>query len=319
MTMAESTGGRKAAWTTTFSGLIVAALTPMREDRSIDLDAIDPYVEFLIGHGVDGLMVLGTTGEYIALTPEERRLVAARFLAAAAERVPVVVHVGHVDLEVARGLAEAAVKNGAKSIAAVVPYYHHFSPSAIEAHLGQLARDFPSCSFFVYNYPDAASNRIEFDGFQRLLAEPNVRGIKLSVATWEEVGPFLAAPSEILVTCGNDQLMERFVAAGGRAVVSGNAAAFPDALTLCWAAFHGHDGHAVELARTVVADVAELSLSGSSDRLKEALAARHVSVGVSRIRTFTESDAQPVAERVARIETQITRLGALMRSSAGPH
>ncbi len=317
MTMAESTGGREAVWTTTFSGLIVAALTPMRADRSIDLEAIDPYVEFLISHGADALMVLGTTGEYITLTAEERQVVAARFLAAAAERVPVIVHVGHVDLEVARGLAEAANRHGAKSIAAIVPYYHHFSPSAIEAHLGQLARDFPSCSFFVYNYPGAASNRIEFAGFQRLLAEPNVRGIKLSVATWEEVEPFLASPSEVLVTCGTDQLMERFVAAGGRAVVSGNAAAFPDALALCWAAFQGHAGPAVELARTVVAEVAKLSLSGSSDRLKEALAARRIAVGVSRIRTFTGSDAQPVAELVARIEAQITRLGALVRSGTG--
>lgn len=314
MTMAA--GGQKEAWTTTFSGLIVAALTPMRGDRSVDLEAIDPYVEFLISHGADALMVLGTTGEYIALSPAERGAVGARFLAAVAGRVPVIVHVGHVDLRVARGLAAAAIEAGADAIAAIVPYYHHVTPDATEVHLRDLARDFSGCSFFVYNYPDAAGNRIECDGFRRLLTEPNVRGIKLSVGTWAEVEPFLTCPREILVTCGTDLLMERFVASGGRAIVSGNAAAFPDALALAWAAFHGQDPHAVRLSRALVQAVAKLSLAGSPDRLKELLAARKVSVGASRIQTFTAADAGPVRELEARIEDQIAELAALVRSPA---
>ncbi|MHB1526874.1 MAG: dihydrodipicolinate synthase family protein [Candidatus Dormibacteria bacterium] len=308
MTTATASGAPATAWTSTFSGLIVATVTPMHQERSIDLEAIDPYVEFLLQRGADALMVLGTTGEFITMTPDERGLVQRRFVAAVAGRVPVIVHVGHVDLRIARALGASAVEDGADAIASITPYYHHFTPSAIEEHQRQLARAFPDCPFFVYNYPDAAGNRIEFESFQRLLQEPNVRAVKLSVATWEEVEPFLQSPKEVLVTCGNDSFMERFMAVGGRASVSGNAAAFPDALALARVAFRSSDPGAQVLAREVIARVVSLSLAGASDRLKDVLEARGVSVGPGRIRSFIEADLP--SGRVAELEELIATLGA---------
>ena len=312
VSVTPDSAGPSSAWTQTFSGVIVAALTPMRPDGSIDLRGIAPYVEYLIARGADALMVLGTTGEYITLTYEERCAVAGEFLAAVDGRVPVIVHIGHLDRRVARRLGETSVAAGAQALAAIVPYYHHVSAQAIELHLGELAREFAQSSFFVYNYPGAAGNRIEYEGFARLLSIPNVAGIKLSVGTWSEVAPFLECPPEVLVTCGNDTLMDQFVSAGGRAVVSGNAAAFPDALALSWAALHGSDAEAHRLATELVDDISRLSLQGSSDRLKALVAARGVSVGGSRVRTFVPADVGDDTGTLAGVEAKAARLAELL-------
>ncbi|HZT54543.1 MAG TPA: dihydrodipicolinate synthase family protein, partial [Gaiellaceae bacterium] len=74
-------------------GTLAAALTPLR-DGAVDTAAIAAYVDFLTGHGLDGLLVLGSTGEGVLCSPGERREVAASFLAAAAGRLPVAVHCG---------------------------------------------------------------------------------------------------------------------------------------------------------------------------------------------------------------------------------
>ena len=64
-------------------GALAAALTPLR-DGAFDADAVAPYVDFLAGHGLDGVLALGTTGEGVLFSPAERREVAAAFVGAAA-------------------------------------------------------------------------------------------------------------------------------------------------------------------------------------------------------------------------------------------
>jgi dihydrodipicolinate synthase/N-acetylneuraminate lyase len=76
-------------------GVLAAAVTPLREGGdALDEDAFAPYVEFLADGGMNGVFALGTTGEGLLLRPEERRRAAEVFLAAAGERLPVVVHCG---------------------------------------------------------------------------------------------------------------------------------------------------------------------------------------------------------------------------------
>ena len=286
----------------------------MTTSGAVDLDAIEAYVEFLLERGADALMVLGTTGEFITLTPEERETVQTRFLSVVGGRVPVVVHVGHVDVRIAERLAAGAVNAGADAIASITPYYHHFTASAIEAHQRSLARAFPETPFFVYNYPAAAGKEIAFESFQRLLEYPNVCGVKLSVATWAEVEPFLESPAEVLVTCGTDPLLERFLGAGGRAIVSGNAAAFPEVLQLSMAAFRSQDPASMALARRLGEELVSLGLAGAPDRLKEVLVARKVAVGGSRIRTYTEADAGRPQEQVERMEALVGELRAVVEA-----
>ncbi|HZB35628.1 MAG TPA: dihydrodipicolinate synthase family protein, partial [Gaiellaceae bacterium] len=76
-------------------GSLAAAITPLRRDGAdLDEDAFVPYVDFLVGSGLDGILALGTTGEGILLSTDERKRAAELFLAAAARRFQVAVHCG---------------------------------------------------------------------------------------------------------------------------------------------------------------------------------------------------------------------------------
>ena len=79
-------------------GLVAATVTPLHDDGSLNLDQVGPLVERLLKQGVEGLYVCGSTGEGISLTGEERRAVAAAYVGATRQRIPVVVQVGHNSL-----------------------------------------------------------------------------------------------------------------------------------------------------------------------------------------------------------------------------
>jgi len=299
MTHVSATYDRSAAWPSSFSGVIAAVSTPMQADLAIDTDKVPAYVEFLLAHGAGALMVAGTTGEFIALEPDERVRLVRAFVRAVAGRVPVVAHVGHVDYRVARRLAEAAAADGADALAGIVPYFHRVTEGALEARLVALARVARQLPFLVYDYPDATGNRLEPGVFRRLLDEPNIHGIKLSVATWEEIETYLSLDSEILAVCGNDGLMERFVTSGGRAIVSGNAAALPDVVVAAWKGFHTSNPGLVSRARDLICSLVPLTLAGSADRLKEVLALRGMDIGPARIVTYQPADGDSGSTAVA--------------------
>ena len=85
--------GEELRVTAMLKGAVAAAVTPLRDGR-LDSDAVGPYVDFLAGHGVDGLLALGTTGEGVMFAPEHRREIAPAFVEAAAGRIQVAVHAG---------------------------------------------------------------------------------------------------------------------------------------------------------------------------------------------------------------------------------
>src|ERR1043165_5758081 len=93
-------------------GALAAAVTPLRDER-LDPGAVGPYVDFLGGHGVDGLLALGTTGEGVMFPPAHRKEIAQAFLDAAAGRIQVAVHAGAQTTHDTVALAEHAAATGA--------------------------------------------------------------------------------------------------------------------------------------------------------------------------------------------------------------
>ncbi|HEX9889483.1 MAG TPA: dihydrodipicolinate synthase family protein [Nitriliruptorales bacterium] len=281
---------RSDGWTARIRGVVAAPLTPFDARGGLDLDAVPGLVDFLLRGGVAGLMVGGTTGEFVALDRAERAAVLDAFIEAVDGRVPVIAHVGHVHVTGARELAEHAARVGADATTALTPYYHRASAGAISRYFRDLARTTPQLPFFVYNYPDAAGNPVAFELFEDLLDVPNVAGVKLSVGTFEELEPYLALDDELCVMSGNDGLAPRFVRAGGRAVVSGNAAAFPDVISALVGALLSGEEDGVEAAWQRTLTIIELGRSGAPDRLRDLLAARGIDLGPARIRTFIDED-----------------------------
>ncbi|MBL9199327.1 MAG: dihydrodipicolinate synthase family protein [Opitutaceae bacterium] len=164
-------------------GLVAATFTPFRADGSLHAARIKPVIDAVIAQGAAGLYVCGSTGEGPLLTTEERQLVAAASVRAAAGRVPVVVQVGHNSVEEARGLAAHAQRIGADAISATPPGY--FKPDALENFIScmeRIASGAPKLPFYYYHIPVLSGVRFDMVEFLQRGAPriPTLRGIKFS-------------------------------------------------------------------------------------------------------------------------------------------
>src|SRR3712207_4653390 len=208
-------------------GALAAAVTPLRDGgHALDEAAIGPYVEFLAGAGVNGLFVLGTTGEGILLREEERGRAAERFAEVAAGRVALVVHCGaQTTAETAR-LAEHAAGLGANAVAVIPPPYYAFDGPALVAHFLAAARACEPTPFYLYEFAARSGYAIPLDVIERVRAQaPNIAGLKVSDAPWEKVVPYLVEGLDVFV--GAEALVPMGLAAGAGGGGSGPASAFP--------------------------------------------------------------------------------------------
>lgn len=291
---------RETGWTASFKGVVAAPLTPFGNGGELRPDLVPAMVEFLLERGVKGLMVGGTTAEFITLEVAERRELLEAFIRAVDGSVPIIAHVGHVDRRKAAHLASHAQDVGADATTAIAPYYHRVSEPACTDYFATLARVTPDLPFFVYNYPDATGNVVPFGVFEALLDISNVAGAKHSVAAFDELEPYLSLPRHLCVMAGNDMLAPRFLRSGGRAIVSGNAAAFPDVVSsVVDAVLQGRDAEA-DRALGQLETVVELGRSGAPDRLRELLTLRGIDVGRSRLTTFLAEEIPEAQVALAR-------------------
>ena len=164
-------------------GLIAATFTPMHEDGRLNLNAVPAITDFVIGQGIDGLFVCGSTGEGTSLTGDERRAVTEAYVAATAGRVPVIVHVGHNSVEEASALAAHAAQAGADAIAATPPAY--FRPESVEVLvecLEPIARAASDRPLYYYHIPALTGVNLSMIDFLAAArgSLPSLAGIKFS-------------------------------------------------------------------------------------------------------------------------------------------
>ncbi|HSX21589.1 MAG TPA: dihydrodipicolinate synthase family protein [Gaiellaceae bacterium] len=204
-------------------GAIAAAVTPLDEA------AFGPYVDFLAGHGVDGILALGTTGEGVLFSVDERRRIAELFHAAAAGRLQVAVHCGAQTTADTVALAEHAAALGADAVAVIAPPYFAFDEDELFAHFAAAARACAPTPFYVYEFAARSGYPVPLAVLARLREEaPNLAGLKVSDTPWEKFEPYLVEGLDIFV--GPEALIPQGIAAGAAGAVSGLASCFPDAV-----------------------------------------------------------------------------------------
>lgn len=204
-------------------GLIAATFTPLHENGAVNAARIPDVVEHLLGHGVSGLYILGSTGEGLSLTVEQRCVVAKSFVQAAAGRIPVIVQVGSESLAQAKSLANHAQEIGADAISAVSPVY--FKPDSVETlveSMAEIATGAPKLPFYYYHIPAATGVAHSMLDFLRLgsTAVPNLAGIKFTSTDIDEFAACVEfAGNDFQVLWGVDEKLFDGLNAGARAAV----------------------------------------------------------------------------------------------------
>ncbi len=203
-------------------------MTPLKDaGAALDEDAIGPYVDFLVEGGLDGILALGTTGEGILLSIEERRRVAERFVAVADGRLAVAVHCGAQTTAETVALAEHAAASGADAVAVIGPPYYAFDEEALYRHFAAAAHACEPVPFYLYEFRARTGYSIPVAVIDRLReAVPSLRGLKVSNADWDAVEPYLAEGLDAFI--GAESQLVRGLEAGAAGAVSGLAAAYPE-------------------------------------------------------------------------------------------
>ncbi len=209
-------------------GTVAAALTPLR-DKKFDSAAVGPYVDFLVGHGVDGVLVLGTTGESVLFSADERQEIAAAFVEAVGGRLQVAVHAGAQTTRDTVSLAEHAAAIGADAVAVIAPPYFPLDEHELLSHLETAASACAPVPFYVYEFEARSGYAIPLSVIERLRDRAsNLAGMKVSDSPWEKVAPYLLDGLDVFI--GAEALLEQGLAAGAAGAVSGLASCFPDAV-----------------------------------------------------------------------------------------
>ncbi|MGI8607105.1 MAG: dihydrodipicolinate synthase family protein [Gaiellaceae bacterium] len=209
-------------------GALAAAMTPLRDGgEALDEAPFGAYVDFLAAAGLDGILALGTTGEGILLTADERRRAAQLFVAAAGDRLDVAVHCGAQTTRETVELAQHAADVGAAAVAVIGPPYYALDEPAQLAHFSAAAQACAPLPFYLYEFAARSGYAVSIDVIERLGDEvPNLAGLKVSDAPFDRLSPYLLEGLDVFV--GTESLIVEGLGRGAAGAVSGLAGAFPD-------------------------------------------------------------------------------------------
>lgn len=229
-------------------GSIVAIVTPMYEDGSLDLPSFRALIDFHIEQGTDAIVVVGTTGESPTVDLDEHELLIAEAVKHTAKRIPVIAGTGANSTREAIELATFSKKAGADASLTVVPYYNKPTQQGLYLHFKTIAEavDMPH---ILYNVPSRTVADMSNDTVLRLAQIPNIVGIKDATGNIERGSDLLLrAPDDFAIYSGDDASTLALMLLGAHGSISVTANVAPKLMhEMCMAALAGD----VALAREI--------------------------------------------------------------------
>jgi len=229
-------------------GSMVAIVTPMREDGSLDLAAFRGLIDFHIEQGTDGIIVVGTTGESPTVDVEEHELLIAEAVKHAAGRIPIIAGTGANSTKEAIELASFSKKAGADASLTVVPYYNKPTQEGLYQHFKAIA-EAVAMPHILYNVPGRTVADLGNDTALRLAQIPNIVGIKDATGNIERGSDLLLrAPKGFAVYSGDDASTLALMLLGAHGTISVTANVAPKLMhEMCAAALSGEMAKAREI------------------------------------------------------------------------
>lgn len=160
-----------------YVGIITSLITPFAESGGVNYDVLEELVRRSVDAGLHGVMVAGTAGEYPNLTDAERRKMARHAVRAAAGRVPVIVHTGHVNREAMLALTRDAEEAGADAVMVVAPPISQPTQAEIEAYFREVAAAV-AIDVVIYENPGRVGVSVGPETLLRLAGVDNIVAIK---------------------------------------------------------------------------------------------------------------------------------------------
>lgn len=236
-----------------FHGSMVALVTPMHQDGSLDLEGLGRLVEFHIDNGTDAIVVVGTTGESATLNEQEHCELIRQVVELVNNRIPVIAGTGANATTEAIDLTRCALKAGADAALLVTPYYNKPMQEGLYQHFKAVAEAVPIPQI-LYNVPGRTACDMLPETVERLSHIPNIIGIKEATGSLER-------GKEILERCGDridlysgeDATAMELILLGGKADISVTANVAPKKMhEMCRAALAGDRARADRINQCLI-------------------------------------------------------------------
>ena len=205
---------------TLFTGMATAIVTPMKNDGSVDYEAMGRFIDFQIENGINALVVMGTTGENATLEPEEQKEVIAFTVKKTAGRVPVIAGTGTNNTAHVLENTKNACEVGVDGILVVTPYYNKATQAGLIKHFTMIA-DASEVPVILYNVPGRTGCALTPKTVAALAEHPNIVGLKEATGNMAQMVELMhLCGDKIDIYSGEDALTVPMMAMGGSGTIS---------------------------------------------------------------------------------------------------
>lgn len=211
---------------------ITPAVTPLTEAHELDEKGLPVLYEHLISGGVDGILILGSIGEFFALSLSTKQALIERAVQIVDHRVPLLVGTGGTVFEETVSLSRYALEKGADAVVIVPPYYFPLTGPSLEAYYDKLCEAIPG-KVYLYNFPDRTGYEIPVETVTRLAQKhANLMGIKDTISGMDHTRELIKAVKPVRpdfeIYSGFDDNFAHNVLSGGDGCIGGLSNLVPE-------------------------------------------------------------------------------------------
>ena len=288
---------------TPITGSIVALVTPMHDDGSVDYPALRKLIDWHIAEGTDCIGVVGTTGESPTVSVQEHQEIIRVSVEQANKRVPIMAGCGANSTAEAIELARFAKKVGADCQLQVVPYYNKPTQEGQFQHFKAIAEATGDLPIVLYNVPGRTVADMQHDTVLRLAQVPGIVGIKEATGNIERAQWLIRdVPEGFAIYSGDDPTAVALMLCGGQGNISVTANVAPRLMhELCVAAIAGDARAAMAIQRKLMPVHKQLFVEANPIPVKWAVARMGLCGGAMRLPMTPLTPAnEPVVEAALR-------------------
>lgn len=217
---------------------ITPAVTPLNADGTLDVQGAKALYEHLITGGVDGILILGSIGEFFALSMETKKQLISVAVEAVNHRVPLMVGTADMVFDNVLALSRYALDAGADSVIVVPPFYFWLNDASVEEYYSALAGQLDG-KLYLYNFPDRTGYQLSVDVIRRLAEKhPNIVGCKDTIAGMDHTREMIRAVKPVRpdfeIYSGFDDNFAHNALSGGDGCIAGLSNLAPE-VTSAWA------------------------------------------------------------------------------------
>jgi 4-hydroxy-tetrahydrodipicolinate synthase len=221
-----------------YSGLYTALVTPFNEDKSVDYRSLEKLIDEQIQAKVDGLVILGTTGESPVINDIEAEKIISLAVKISKNTIKIIVGAGSNNTELAIKKSKQAQNLGADAILSVNPYYNKPPQEGLYKHFEQIA-DSIDIPMILYNIKGRTAVNLEIETLLRLSRHKNIIGVKEASGDLSQIMDVISqVDNDFFVLSGDDALTYPIMSLGGHGIVSVMSNIFPREMkNIVWQCF----------------------------------------------------------------------------------